>query len=116
MSILATDILPHVCAHLARFSELNRLMRASKALHAQLAHHAHDHWLRIGRATCGQAHWNEALFTYTLGRVDGRYTAMLHACPWLSVPERLALDTLKAYGSMNVTVELQGLKVLHIGS
>jgi hypothetical protein len=86
MSILTTDILQHVCAHLARFSKLNPLMHASKALHAQLVHHAHDHWLRIGRATCCHAHWNEALFTYTLGRVNGPYTEMLHACLWLSVP------------------------------
>ena len=113
MTILTTDILPHICEHVTRFSDLNKLMRASKPLHTQLAHHAHDHWLRIGKATCGGAHWNEALFTYILGGVDGRYTAMLHMCPWLSAPERLPLDTLKAYGSMNVTVELKELKVAY---
>lgn len=107
MTILATDILPHICEHLTHPSELGKLARASKSLNTQIMHHIHAHWLRIGKAICGEAFWREELF----GCTDGRYIAMLHLCPWLSIPERLELDTLKAYSALSVTVELQDLKV-----
>jgi len=108
MLLLASDILPLVCSHLTCLTHLNRLSRVNKSLKGRIHHASHEHWLRIGRAICGEAHWNEALFGRT---PDGRYTAKLHMCPWLSIPERFELQTFRAYGTLDTTVELRRLEV-----
>jgi hypothetical protein len=109
--LFTTDMLPHICEHLTCFAQLSTLACVNKALRDHIHHFSHEHWLRIGRETCGKAYWNEALFAHTLDRPDGRYTAKLHMCPWLSAPERFQLRTLDAYSAMDTTVELKSLKV-----
>lgn len=111
MEVFTVDILPHICEHLSCLADLGNLAGVSTRLRNLIHHSSHEHWLRIGRAICGDAYWNEALFAHTLDRVDGRYTAKLHICPWLSVPESFQLHTLMAYAAMDTTVELRSLKV-----
>jgi len=108
MLLLTSDILPLICSHLTCLTHLNRLSRVNNSLKGHIHNASHEHWLRIGRAICGEAHWNEALFTRT---PDGRYTAKLHMCPWLSIPERFELQTFRAYDALDTTVELRRLEV-----
>jgi hypothetical protein len=89
-------------------TDLNHLSRVNKSLRDHIHHSIHEHWRRIGREICGSAYWNEALFAPS---ADGRYTAKLHLCPWLSAPERFELRTLQAYNEMDAAVALQSLKV-----
>ena len=111
MSILCfADLLSHICEHLTCLTHLNRLSRVNKCLRDRIHHSSHAHWLRIGRETCGETYWNEALF-FDRTLPDGRYTAKLHMCPWLSAPQRFELQTFRAYGAMDTTVELRELEV-----
>jgi hypothetical protein len=111
MAMITADIVQHICEHLTLFIDLSKLSCVNKCLKNQIHHSSDEHWLRIGRETCGKAHWNEELFAHILDRPDGRYTARLHMCPWLSVPERFQLRTLDAYRAMDTTMELRYLKV-----
>jgi hypothetical protein len=108
MRVFTVDILPHICSHLTCVTDLNHLSRVNKGLRDHIQHSSHEHWRRIGRETCGHAYWNEALFAPNM---DGRYTAKLHLCPWLSAPKIFELRTLHAYNEMDAAVTLKSLKV-----
>ena len=108
MRAFTIDLLNHIFSHLTCVTDLNRLSRVNKSLRDHIHHSSHEHWRRIGREICGSAYWNEALFAPS---ADGRYTAKLHLCPWLSAPERFELRTLQAYNEMDAAVALQSLKV-----
>ena len=110
--VITIDILPYICEHITTLCDLGKLCRVNKVFRHHITHANDAHWMRIGKSICGAAYWNAGLFEYILGRVDGRYTTMLHVCPWMSLPQRFELETLKAYEAMGVTVELEEMKVL----
>jgi hypothetical protein len=69
MRAFTADLLNHIFSHLTCVTDLNRLSRVNKSLRDHIHHSIHEHWRRIGRETCGNAYWNEALFAPS---ADGR--------------------------------------------
>jgi hypothetical protein len=63
------------------------------------------HWIRAARKICGVGYWNEAHDEH------GRYTTMLHMCPWMAMPVKFDLSTLQSYGNLYATVQLLDMRI-----
>lgn len=111
--IFTADFLPHLCHHMVDVHALGRLCCANRQCSEYLlSPEGGAHWARAGKAHCGEQYWNDRLFDDLLEHEDGRYKAMLHMCPWLSVPEERDVATLTAYANLGADYELLGMKAI----
>ena len=109
--ILTLDILPYICQHIADLHSLGRLCCVDSICRFYLIEEdsgAGKHWMRVGRKMCGFEYWD----TKHHEEGHGRYTTMLHVCPWMAAPVVFSLTTLEAYENLYASVELLGMRVI----
>ena len=106
--ILTRDILPYICEHLPNLTSLGRICCVDSTCRSYLIEDSSSgrHWIRVSRKICGVEYWDSELNDH------GRYAAMLHLCPWISMPVTFELNTLNSYGNLYASVDLLDMRIV----